>query len=69
MSTPAWIGYAAVAAVLSGVVARMIYVSRGPAPDEASIASGLRYCPACKRDTLRHPTKGCTVCRSLDSIF
>lgn len=28
-----------------------------------------RYCPACKKMRPWHPTKGCSVCRTLDSVF
>jgi len=28
-----------------------------------------RYCVACKETRPWHPTKGCSVCRTLDSVF
>lgn len=51
-----------IAALISGLVAWMIYASSGP-PDEE------RYCLKCGKTTQWHPKNGCTVCRTLDQCF
>jgi hypothetical protein len=62
MSTPEWVGYVVMAGSIAGVVAKMIYASSGPTDEE-------RYCPMCKTMRPWHQTKGCSVCRTLDSVF
>jgi hypothetical protein len=63
MSTPLeWTAYTLTAVSVSTVVAAIVYACVGN-PNED------HYCAVCDKVTPWHPKNGCTVCRTLDSVF
>ena len=63
MSTPVeWMAYTLTAVSVSTIVAAVVYVwCRKPDAD--------KYCSRCQDVTPWHRKRGCTVCRSSDSVL